>query len=72
MGVKELSDALKNAVQKRIDKESRARRGIIQNGQFACGAKTYPYLQAVECNTSEGKKVWGQLSKNGNMVVVGA
>ena len=72
MGVRELAMAIRVAVQQRIDEESRAKRGVIQGGRFISGSKSYPMLQAVDVDTSNGKRVWAQLSKNGSAVVVGA
>lgn len=71
MGIKELATAIRNAVNKRIDEEARAKRGIIKDGRFLVGAKSYPFKQAVDCNTSEGNRVWAQLSTNGDAVIVG-
>lgn len=72
MGVRELAAAVKSAVRWRIDNEARAKRGVIQNGRFISGSKSYPMIQAVDVDTSNGKRVWAQLSKNGNAVVVGS
>ena len=71
MSVEGLSRAIKAAIDMRIEQEARAMRGVIQNGQFQSGAKSYPYVSAVDANTSEGKKVWAQLSQSGKAVVVG-
>ena len=72
MSVKSLAAAVKAAVNKRIAEEARAMRGTIQNGRFISGSKSYPMVQAVDCDTGNGKRVWAQLSKSGNAVVVGA
>lgn len=69
-GVADLKSALKAAVDKRIELEARAKRGIIQNGMFHCGAKSYPYKQAIDCSLRN--KVWAQLSTSGKAVIVGA
>lgn len=71
MSVDSLARAVKSAVEARIKKEARARRGTIQNGQFVCGADCYPFTSAVDVDTGNGKKVWAQLSPNGTAVVVG-
>lgn len=71
MSVKDLANAIKSAVQRRVDEESKAIRGTIQNGQFVSGSKSYPFVQAVDCDVSEGSRVWAQLSKNGKAVIVG-
>lgn len=71
MGVAELASAVKSAVDKRIAAEARAMRGTMQNGRFISGAKSYPMIQATDVDTGDGKKVWAQLSRNGNAVVVG-
>ncbi len=70
-GVEGLAIAIKAAIDTRIEQESRAMRGVIQNGQFLTGAKSYPYTSAVDADTSEGKKVWAQLSQSGKAVVIG-
>lgn len=72
MGVRELASTIKNAVDRRIQQEARAIRGTIQDGMFQSGAKAYPYKQAVDCDTSEGSKVWAMPATNGDAVIVGA
>ena len=72
MSVQELGTAIKNAVDRRINEEARAKRGTILNGRFQCGARSYPYKQAVDCNISTGHKVWAQQATNGKAVIVGA
>lgn len=72
MGVKSLAAAVGTAVRRRIEQEARAKRGVIQNGRFISGAKSYPMIQAVDVDTSNGKRVWAQLSKSGSAVIVGA
>ena len=72
MSVRELASTIRQAVDERIKREARAMRGTIQNGMFQCGSKSYPYKQAVDCNTSSGSRVWAQLSQNGDAVIVGA
>ena len=72
MSVDNLANSIKAAVDKRVNEESRALRGTIQNSRFFSGSKSFPFTPAVDCNTVNGKKVWAQLSKNGTAVVVGA
>ena len=72
MSVRELATAIRNAIDRRIRQEARARRGTIQDGMFQSGAKAYPYKQAVDCDTSEGSRVWAVPATNGDAVVVGA
>lgn len=69
-GVADLKTAIKAAVDSRIEQEARAKRGTIQDGMFHCGAKTYPFKQAVDCSLKN--KVWAQLSTSGKAVIVGA
>lgn len=71
MGIQSLSATLKNAVDKRIEKEARALHGTIQNGRLQAGAKSYPYTSVVDVGAHNGSKVWAQLSKNGKAVIVG-
>lgn len=71
MSLKDLEKTIQSAVNKRIKEEARAMRGTIRGGKFQCGSKSYPYAQAVECNTSEGNKVWAQRSQNNSVVIVG-
>ena len=71
-GVKGLASAIREAVDKRVSEEARAKRGQIKNGMFQSGAKSYPFQQAVDCNTDEGEQVWAQLTPNGTAVIVGA
>ena len=70
-GINGLREAVKTAVDNRISNESRALRGVIRNGKFLSGSKSFPFVQAVDCDTSNGSKVWAQLSKNGSAVIVG-
>lgn len=71
MGVQELALAIKNAIDERIKKEARARRGQISSGSLQIGPQAYPYSQAVDCDTSSGRYVWSQLTANGRAVIVG-
>lgn len=71
MGVRELASAIRQAVDWRIRQEARAMRGTIQDGMFQSGAKSYPVKQAVDCDTSEGSRVWAVPATNGDAVVVG-
>lgn len=70
-GTAGLANTIKSALQKKVDTEARALHGKVRDGQFQCGAKSYPIVQAVDVDCSEGKKVWAQLSQNGSAVVVG-
>ena len=72
MSIQSLSTAVKNAVDTRIKREARALRGTVKDGRFQCGNKSYPFKQAVDCNVSSGRRVWAQLSPNGDAVIVGA
>ena len=69
MSIQSLSTAVKNAVDTRIKREARALRGTVKDGRFQCGNKSYPFKQAVDCNV---RRVWAQLSPNGDAVIVGA
>ena len=71
-GIQSLVETIQTAIQKKVAKESRARRGIIQNGQFVSGSEIYPVRQAVDVDVSNGSKVWAQLDNNGNAVVIGS
>lgn len=66
-----LGKTLKNAMDKRISQEARMKRGVVSNGRIYCGARSYPYKQAVDCSTANGRKVWAQVANNGQAVVVG-
>ena len=70
-GINRLAETIKNAMQRRIDTEARTLRGTIRNGKFISGARSYPYISAVETNTRNGSRVWAQLSKNNQAVIVG-
>lgn len=72
MSVKELALAIKVAVDNRIKQEARALRGTICDGRFQYGSKSYPYKQAVDCNTAENSRVWAQLDNSGNAIIVGS
>lgn len=71
MGVRELAIAIKVAVDNRIREEAEAMRGTIQDGKFQSGAKSYPYVAAVDCNTSEGNRVYAQKAQDGKVIIVG-
>lgn len=72
MSVQRLATAIKSAVDTRINNEARAMRGTIKNGMFVCGAKSFPYRQAVDCSVFDGSRVWAQRSNNGKAIIVGA
>lgn len=72
MSVQRLTQAIKSAVDNRIQRETRALRGKIFGGLFQSGSKSFPYRQAVDCNTKNGSRVWAQLAPNGTAVIVGA
>ena len=71
-GITGLTNTIKSIVQKRIDNESRAKRGTIQNGQFVSGSKSYPAIQAVDVSTGNGSKVWATFDSKGNAIIVGS
>ena len=71
MNIQTMTQTIKEALDKRIQQEARAMRGIVKGGMFHSGTKSYPYKQAVDCNIG-GNKVWAQLSTNGKAVIVGA
>lgn len=71
MSIQALQQTIKSTVTKRIEREARAMRGIVRNGMFHSGAKSYPYKQAVDCKIGGGNKLWAQLSKNGKAVIIG-
>lgn len=71
MSLSDLEKSIKAAVDKRVTTEARAMRGVIKNGRFCCGGKSYTYTKAVDCDSSEGNKVWAQLSQNNSAVIVG-
>ena len=70
MSIQDLKAALKKAVDTRIFDEAKAKRGVIKNGRFHFGAKSYPFKQAVDCSLSG--KVWAQLTKNNTAIIIGA
>ena len=71
MSIKSLTSSIKQTVEKRIKNEARAMHGIIRNGTFICGGKSYNYITAVDADTSNGKKVWAQKSQNNSAVIIG-
>lgn len=72
MGIQNLAETIKQAVQEKVAKEARARRGTIQDGQFVSGSDIYPVKQAVDVDVSNGARVWAQLDNNGNAIIVGS
>ena len=71
MGVKSLVNAIRITVDRRIKEEARAMRGNIQDGRFQSGGKSYPYTTAVDCDTSEGKRVWAQKAQDDSVIIIG-
>ena len=71
-GIEGLKSAVSKALQKRIDEEAKAKHGTMKDGLFVSGNKSYPAIQAVDVDTSGGSRVWAQLDRNGNAVIVGA
>ena len=71
-GVLGLAAAIRAGLRKGSVQESRAQRGIIQNGRVHIGGRSYPFRAAVDCNTGEDSLVWVQISKSGTAVIVGA
>lgn len=67
-----MENEIKSAMNNRIEKESKAMHGIINNGRFYAGNISYPAKQAVECNTRNGSKVWAVKSNDGKAVIIGA
>lgn len=72
MSIQSLANSIKNVVDKRIDNEARALHGTIKTGMFISGSQSLPFKAAVDCNTSDGRRVWAQRSKDGKAVIVGA
>lgn len=70
MSVQTLSSAIKNAVNQRLYNESRAKRGFIKDGVFLAGSNSFPFKLAVDCPLN--KRVWAQLDKHGNAIIIGA
>lgn len=68
-GIDGLEQVLQDAVQQRVNEEARARRGRIQGGKFISGARSSPYIAAVDANLNG--KVWAQMSPNGNAIIIG-
>ncbi len=66
-GVKGLAKVIKECVDKRIEFEARAKRGILKNGLFYSGSNSYAANQAVEVNSNS--KVWAVRSAYGAVVV---
>lgn len=71
MSVQRLANTIKTELENRIAQESRALRGTIKNGRFFYGGRSYPYKLAVDANTSNGNRVWAQLSPNNLAVIIG-
>ena len=71
MSIQGLSTAIKSSLENQVAQQARAMRGTIKNGKFISGSRTYPFIQAVDCNTHEGRKVWAQLSNDGRAVLIG-
>ena len=72
MSVRSLANAIKSAMDERVKNEARAMYGTIKDGRFVNGSKSFNYVEAVDCDTSDGSKVWAQRSQNGSAVIVGS
>ena len=70
MSLNSLQSEMKIAMNQRIETESRAKRGFIQNGKFISGNEQYKAVQAVECNIDG--KVYAVITSNKKAVIVGA
>ena len=66
-GVVGLAQAIRECVEKRIEYEARAKRGVVKNGLFHSSAGSYVASQAVELNPN--LKVWAVRSKYGAVVI---
>ena len=71
-GVLGLAAAIRAGMKNAQMDESKAQRGVIQNGRVHIGERSYPFRAAVDCNTSDGSLVWVQISRGGTAVIVGA
>ena len=71
-GVVGLAAAIRAGMKNAQMDESKAQRGVIQNGRVHIGERSYPFRAAVDCNTSDGSLVWVQISRGGTAVIVGA
>ena len=71
-GVVGLAAAIRAGMKNAQMDESKAQRGVIQNGRVHIGERSYPFRAVVDCNTSDGSLVWVQISKGGTAVIVGA
>ena len=71
-GVVGLAAAIRAGMKNAQMDESKAQRGVIQNGRVHIGERSYPFRAAVDCNTGDGTLVWVQISKGGTAVIVGA
>ena len=66
-GVAGLAQEIRKCVEKRIEHEARAQRGVVKNGLFHSNAGSYVVSQAVELNPN--LKVWAVRSRYGAVVV---
>ena len=71
-GVVGLAAAIRAGMKNAQMDESKAQRGVVQNGRVHIGERSYPFRAAVDCNTGDGSFVWVQISKGGTAVIVGA
>lgn len=72
MSIQSMASTVRTAMNERIAKESRAFRGLIRNGRLLVGKESLSAIQAVECNTSNGRKVWAQRTRYNSALIVGA
>ena len=68
-GMYGLGEAIKKAVDERIKKEARAKRGQVRGAIFYSNSGYFPARVAVECNTN--RSVWAQRSIDGSAIIIG-
>jgi len=69
--VREFKMAYDTQMQLKINEYAKAKRGLIREGRFWSGGKSYAYRTAVDVKLKEGKTYWAQISQTGVAVIVG-
>lgn len=70
-GVDRLAQVIANAVRLATETKGKCERGIVNGSNVTCNSGNFPYVSAVDINLYSGKTVYGQVSTEGNFVILG-
>lgn len=70
-GVDRLAQVIATAVRIATETKGMCERGIINGSNVTCNSGNFPYVSAVDINLYNEKVVYGQVSTDGNFVILG-